>query len=136
MKPPQGWVLEDRRRATAQHSGSRAPEVKHQGVDEAGRKTRKRRVRTPRASATAPLPFDEAGSTFEPGSKWATAASDTDDADAAAGRPATPAVAVLDEVGTEAERWTPRFDRDADLDGLLDAKTPLLGRAFRNVRSV
>ena len=26
--------------------------------------------------------------------------------------------------------WAPRFDRDDDLDGLLDAGTPLLGRAF------
>lgn len=35
----------------------------------------------------------------------------------------------------DAESWSPRFDRDDDLDGLLDAKTPLLGRAFRNIRS-
>jgi hypothetical protein len=26
--------------------------------------------------------------------------------------------------------WTPRFDKGDDLDGLLDAGTPLLGRAF------
>jgi hypothetical protein len=30
----------------------------------------------------------------------------------------------------EAAEWAPRFDRDDDLDGLLDAGTPLLGRAF------
>jgi hypothetical protein len=29
-----------------------------------------------------------------------------------------------------AQEWAPRFDRDDDLDGLLDAGTPLLGRAF------
>jgi hypothetical protein len=31
---------------------------------------------------------------------------------------------------SEAPEWAPRFDRDDDLDGLLDAGTPLLGRAF------
>ena len=30
----------------------------------------------------------------------------------------------------EPQEWAPRFDRDDDLDGLLDAGTPLLGRAF------
>ena len=30
--------------------------------------------------------------------------------------------------------WLPRFAPDDDLDGLLDAETPLLARAFRNVR--
>ena len=39
------------------------------------------------------------------------------------------------EESATVEGWTPRFDRDDDLDGLLDAKTPLLGRAFRNIRS-
>lgn len=40
------------------------------------------------------------------------------------------------EASVAGDGWTPRFDRDDDLDGLLDAKTPLLGRAFRNIRSV
>src|SRR5262249_59711871 len=30
--------------------------------------------------------------------------------------------------------WLPRFASDDDLDGVLDADTPLLARAFRNVR--
>ncbi|HEX5616701.1 MAG TPA: DUF3499 family protein [Acidimicrobiia bacterium] len=32
--------------------------------------------------------------------------------------------------------WAPRFDPADDLDGLLDAHSPLLGRAFRNLRAV
>jgi hypothetical protein len=32
--------------------------------------------------------------------------------------------------------WYPRFDRADTLDGVLDASTPLLSRAFRNVRAV
>lgn len=35
----------------------------------------------------------------------------------------------LDEASSAPE-WAPRFDRNDDLDGLLDAGTPLLGRAF------
>jgi hypothetical protein len=31
---------------------------------------------------------------------------------------------------TATTEWTPRFDKGDDLDGLLDAGTPLLGRAF------
>jgi hypothetical protein len=31
--------------------------------------------------------------------------------------------------------WYPRFERGDTLDGMLDANTPLLGRAFRNVRA-
>jgi hypothetical protein len=30
-----------------------------------------------------------------------------------------------------ADRWTPRFDAEDDLDGLLSAQSPLLSRAFR-----
>jgi hypothetical protein len=43
--------------------------------------------------------------------------------DQALASPAAPA-------SPEASEWAPRFDRDDDLDGLLDAGTPLLGRAF------
>jgi hypothetical protein len=50
--------------------------------------------------------------------------------------PATPGEAPeplpLDEepVAEPAPEWAPRFDRNDNLDGLLDAGTPLLGRAF------
>jgi hypothetical protein len=35
-----------------------------------------------------------------------------------------------------APAWAPDFDPADDLGGLLDASTPLLGRAFRNLRAV
>ena len=45
--------------------------------------------------------------------------------------PTTDAV-VDDEVATEAEvlPWKPAFDQTDDLDGLLEARSPLLARAF------
>lgn len=33
--------------------------------------------------------------------------------------------------GVEATEWTPSFDVDDDLDGLLEVRSPLLARAFR-----
>ncbi len=45
------------------------------------------------------------------------------DPEPAAARPSEPA-------------WLPRFASDDDLDGVLDADTPLLARAFRNVRGL
>jgi hypothetical protein len=35
------------------------------------------------------------------------------------------------EEGADLDAWTPSFDTDDDLDGLLSAKSPLLSRAFR-----
>jgi hypothetical protein len=49
----------------------------------------------------------------------------------------TPAVALA-PAATAARPptgWEPRFDPADDLDGLLDARSPLLGRAFGNVRA-
>ena len=44
-------------------------------------------------------------------------------------------VAAVDDDENDAiadpEAWTPSFDTDDDLDGLLSAKSPLLSRAFR-----
>jgi hypothetical protein len=68
---------------------------------------RARRPRRPSTTPAEPLPLDG------------------DDAPAAA----TPAAAP----GAEPDptpAWTPDFDAADDLDGLLDAKTPLLSRAF------
>jgi hypothetical protein len=45
--------------------------------------------------------------------------------------PAPPAPAP-----TQSEQWHPRFERGDTLGGVLDAHTPLLSRAFRNVRAV
>ncbi|NND73660.1 MAG: hypothetical protein HKN44_01525 [Ilumatobacter sp.] len=49
-----------------------------------------------------------------------------DDAGAAAAGSPTEAVN-----GDEVEAWSPVFDSDDDLDGLLSARSPLLARAFR-----
>ena len=43
--------------------------------------------------------------------------------------------AVDDRPATPRPAWEPRFDPADDLGGLLDARSPLLGRAFRNVRA-
>ena len=124
------------------------------------RATSARRARARRESTTAPLPFDEA-----PGDKWGDAAPQASPSTTAADDPAdratppSPAPVAVASPGPAAaegpvaetevavpdaqpegadclEAWTPRFDRDDDLDGLLDAKTPLLSRAFRNIRAV
>jgi hypothetical protein len=61
-------------------------------------------------------------------------------APAPAPAPAPDTAAPAPAVPTGVERvpvrpaWAPRFDPADDLDGLLDARSPLLGRAFRNVR--
>lgn len=68
----------------------------------APRRTVRRRVGTSGTSGTAPLPLA------------ATAA--------AASAPGGDDVAL--------EEWSPQFDATDDLDGLLDAQTPLLSRAF------
>jgi hypothetical protein len=40
---------------------------------------------------------------------------------------------LLDEVRLDATGWLPRFDRGDDLGGVLDARSPLLSRAFASV---
>jgi len=116
MKPPRGWALDDRRAETAVTVATAVP------------KTRRRRARSRRERATpTPLPFDAPGAAAEP-------APQRGGSDAPRSEHVAPPGAEC--VAATAEGWTPRFDSDDDLDGLLDAKTPLLGRAFRNVRSV
>jgi Protein of unknown function (DUF3499) len=41
-----------------------------------------------------------------------------------------PRLAVV-ATGTDGVRWSPTFDPDSDVDGLLAARTPLLARAFQ-----
>ena len=52
--------------------------------------------------------------------------------------PATPAAppAPTTATATATAQWHPRFERGDTLGGVLDATTPLLSRAFRNVRAV
>lgn len=101
-----------------------------------------------RTVAAATIPVEDVGSLRVAGS--AVAATEADGSRPAAVTAATAATTRVDASAVVAdtgagglaeetaveERWAPRFDRDDDLDGLLDAKTPLLGRAFRNIRSV
>ena len=44
--------------------------------------------------------------------------------------PVSKRVAESDPLPLETAEWRPVFDQEDDLDGLLDAGTPLLGRAF------
>ena len=63
--------------------------------------------------------------------KWAEAGPslfDTPASDVAA--PVSAAETSATEQGAAEPAWMPRFEPDNDLDGVLDAKTPLLRRAF------
>jgi hypothetical protein len=48
---------------------------------------------------------------------------------------ATPAITPLPAPVTDEAAWYPRFERGDTLGGVLDAATPLLSRAFSNVRA-
>jgi hypothetical protein len=50
--------------------------------------------------------------------------------------PLAPAPTPSAPAPTASEQWYPRFERGDTLGGVLDAHTPLLARAFRNVRAV
>jgi hypothetical protein len=50
-------------------------------------------------------------------------------------RPTTPTPAPAAVSVAPAAQWHPRFERGDTLGGVLDAATPLLSRAFRNVRA-
>jgi hypothetical protein len=125
LVPPKGWTRVDRRPAAAvladPHNAIAAA-----AADELlpHRESRRRRKPKPRWS-DVPTLFEEAASdriiTLDPhdvavepvgAPEHAPTASDPDDEPA----------------------WEPRFDVD-DLGGLLDAKTPLLSRAFRAAKS-
>jgi hypothetical protein len=107
MVVPQGWWLEDRRCAD-QLFAATAPARERGG---------RRPARSARPVAeVVPLPLPT---------------------------PEPPAPAVDDVVGEEVEApdpvapppaWTPTFVADDDLDGLLNATSPLLGRAFGRVK--
>jgi hypothetical protein len=116
MVPPIGWARDDRR-VVAPRLFELAPTV-----EPATRRVARRRARHS-ADATAELPLypseHEAGAvepvaSVGPGDAIEGARSDT-----AAAEPLS------------AVPWRPVFDGADDLDGLLDAKSPLLSRAFR-----
>jgi hypothetical protein len=115
MVLPRGWTLDDRRPEAQPVSGAvspaddtilpvvRRPRARHGSG-------RRRAPRRPKWSEGAPTLFGE-----------------TSDADS----PPRASHAAAPEPAPANEGWLPRFDVDDDLDGLLDAKSPLLARAFR-----
>lgn len=114
LSPPRGWWLDDRREALPRlfpaTTGDRDPAPPGAPGD-SPRTSRRRRSR----DETGELPFPA----VEPPGQ-----------DAAASTP--PPVDDPDGVTVEGDPtpWVPAFDRDDDLDGLLDARGPLLSRAF------
>ena len=105
MVVPRGWFLDDRREP--------APRLFRPTTDDIGSTPRPRRRRAT-AAADTPVQQLELGSDPPP-----PAASDE-----SAG---LEAAAIELDGGT----WRPAFDADDDLDGLLEADSPLLARAFR-----
>jgi hypothetical protein len=103
MRLPKGWWLQDRREDEQLFASAPAPPPSPPVVP--GRTTvapyRPRRPRRPRAEP-ALLPIDR-----------------------------VPAAGTAVDREALEPVWTPAFDAGDDLGGLLDAKTPLLSRAFR-----
>lgn len=128
MVPPHGWSLDDRRAETPvpSHDPAAPPPpgapVTAAPTPSGARRAKGSRVkeRPAKGRHDVPLPFDATDGIEENGPKQAGAAD-----------PPAEDVEVAPE---RAAAWTPRFDPDDDLGGLLDAKSPLLSRAFRNDR--
>ncbi len=106
MVVPRNWTLDDMRDPDLHLFRPPAP------TDEAP-KTRRRSTRRNR-SEQLELGMEEVES------------------EAAADESPQPTDAASDDAADEApaESWTPSFDEDDDLDGLLKARSPLLARAF------
>lgn len=135
MVPPIGWTLDDRRVA-APRLFEPSPLAEPSAPSAAGpatatpapvatagaaRGTRRRGRRSADATAELPLyPAEHEAGAVEPAPPT-DPAGDTGSARSATGPTGPPS----------AEPWRPVFDGADDLDGLLDAKSPLLSRAFR-----
>ena len=110
---PRSWCLDDRREPVAQ-TGTVLT------------RTPRSQSKTARANA---------------GRKWAEVGPSLFDAPATADATETESVAavtpitavVSDEPASTEPAWMPHFGPDSELDGVLDAKTPLLRRAFGGV---
>ena len=104
MVVPRGWFLDDRREP--------APRLFRAPSDRTGptARPRRRRAATPTERPAEQL---ELGAELPPPVLSATE---------------QPAVGVTGPAGAA---WRPEFDVDDDLDGLLEADSPLLARAFR-----
>ena len=105
MVVPRGWTLDDRREATWRLF---RPKPAGDDTGSIARRRRRQGDHTPPAGIAQQLDFDAPTAGPAP----------------MADEPAPPPAA--DDVP-----WRPAFDVDDDLDGLLDADSPLLSRAFR-----
>lgn len=119
MVVPRNWTLDD----------MRDPELHlFRPPDPTDPSPRPRRPPTRRATGEQlelGVDPDAAGDDAGPGS----APSADEGTETAAAEPADPAAGAGGD-DAEVESWTPSFDADDDLDGLLAARSPLLARAF------
>lgn len=127
MVPPHGWTLDDRRPQTPAPALEATPSPPGAPVAAAPKPPGTRRVkgsapkeRPAKGRHDVPLPFEATDGAAEGGTEQSGAAD--------------PPFEGGEVPPERAASWTPRFDPDDDLGGLLDAKTPLLSRAFRNDR--
>lgn len=127
MVVPRGWSLDDRREA--------APPLFRTGREaEAGAAPAKARRRRARRQAEG----DDTGQLELIADADGGAGATRTGGGAAPPRPAPATIVEAAAVGQLADQdptpfspWRPRFDEDDDLDGLLQARSPLLSRAFR-----
>ncbi len=119
LTPPRGWWLDDRRelRPKLFHLPSEA--ATDEPPEAASPRARPRRTRPEDTTEELPFPLlDDEGAPARPGD---------DDTQPTVGPDPSAAASADDTPGTP---WTPVFDRDDDLGGVLDARSPLLSRAF------
>lgn len=131
MVVPRNWTLDDLREPDLHLF--RPPDA-----DDTVRRTARRRSAASRSTSgqlalgVEPDHLDDDRGDREPGAREAVAGSP----DPAADTPTevgtgTSIAAVATQDPDSEDAWTPSFDADDDLDGLLAARSPLLARAFR-----
>jgi hypothetical protein len=121
LRPPRGWFLDDRREARPRLF----PAPIDDGAPVAARPRRIRRTRV--IDITEELPFPEPASSGQVESAPSSAPESGATVDAVE---ETSSIDEPDPDETEALPWTPVFDQNDDLGGLLAARGPLLSRAF------
>jgi hypothetical protein len=116
MVLPRGWWLQDRRSDAALFAAPEPPPS-----------TQLYRPRRPRRRPSPPPPLPLAEDRLEDAAPAEAVPIHPDPSAAAADQVLAETAAPL---GAGATTWSPAFEPGDDLDGLLDAKTPLLSRAF------
>ena len=111
MVVPRGWTLDDRREEIPRLFRPRPAGEQPAPV----KRSRSRTAAPDRGPAPEQLQIDGTGEIARP-----STGPTNGDADAA-----------VDESDDSDTTWLPSFDADDDLDGLLEASSPLLARAFR-----